>query len=84
MVPNEIFFQDVETFTHFPTSWIFLILLKIIDWRIPTIYIGTVFVLTLIFNQDPLFHILGGGLFIGAFFMATGYEGMPITRQGRI
>ncbi|MCK5282233.1 MAG: RnfABCDGE type electron transport complex subunit D [Nanoarchaeota archaeon] len=63
---------------------LFLIFLKVIDWKIPTIYIGTVFVLTAIFGQDPIYHILGGGLFIGAFFMATAYEGMPITKSGRI
>lgn len=63
---------------------LFLIYKKIIDWKIPTIYIGTVFILTLLFGQDPMFHILGGGLFLGAFFMATAYEGMPITKNGRI
>jgi H+/Na+-translocating ferredoxin:NAD+ oxidoreductase subunit D len=63
---------------------LFLIYMKVIDWKIPTIYIGTVFVLTAIFGQDPFYHILGGGLFIGAFFMATAYEGMPITYSGRI
>ncbi len=63
---------------------LFLIALKVIDWKIPTIYIGTVFMLTWIFGDDPLYHILGGGLFIGAFFMATAYEGMPITPAGRI
>jgi electron transport complex protein RnfD len=63
---------------------LFLIFMKVIDWKIPTIYIGTVFVFTFIFGQDPIFHILGGGLFIGAFFMATAYEGMPITKTGRI
>ena len=63
---------------------LFLIYKKIIDWKIPTIYIGTVFILTALFGQDPIFHILGGGLFLGAFFMATAYEGMPITKNGRI
>ncbi len=63
---------------------LFLIYKKIIDWKIPTIYIGTVFVLTAIFGHDPIYHILGGGLFLGAFFMATAYEGMPITKNGRI
>lgn len=63
---------------------LFLIWKKLIDWRIPAIYIGTVFVLALAFRQDPIFQILSGGLFIGAFFMATAYEGMPITRWGRV
>lgn len=63
---------------------LFLIFFKVIDWKIPTIYIGTVFIFTAIFGQYPIFHILGGGLFIGAFFMATVYECMPITKTGRI
>jgi len=63
---------------------LFLIFMKIIDWKVPTIYIGTVFVLTFLFGQDPIYHILGGGLFIGAFFMATDYGGMPITKPGRV
>ena len=63
---------------------ILLIVYKIIDWRIPTFYIGTVFILTFLLGQDPIFHILGGGLFLGAFYMATGYEGIPVTKKGRI
>lgn len=63
---------------------LFLIIMKIIDWKIPVIYIGTVFVLTFVLGHDPIFHILAGGLFIGAFFMATGYEGMPINKMGRV
>ena len=63
---------------------LFLIFMKIIDWKVPTIYVGTVFILTFLFGQDPIYHILGGGLFIGAFFMATDYGGMPITKSGRI
>ncbi len=63
---------------------LFLIYKKVVDWKIPTIYIGTVFVFALLMRQDPLFHVLGGGLMIGAFFMATDYGGMPITQSGRI
>ncbi|MFT4304331.1 MAG: RnfABCDGE type electron transport complex subunit D [Candidatus Woesearchaeota archaeon] len=61
-----------------------LIFFKIIDWRIPFYFIGSVFFLSMLFGQDPIFHILTGGLFIGAFFMATGYEGIPLTKTGRI
>jgi len=56
----------------------------IIDWKIPATYIGTVFILAIIFRQDTLFHLLSGGLFIGAFFMATDYVTAPITKNGRI
>jgi len=61
-----------------------LLIAKVIDWRIPTVYIGSVVIFALIFKQDPIFHILSGGLLLGAFFMATGYEGMPITKLGRV
>lgn len=62
----------------------FLFYNKIIDWRIPTAYIGTVVVFAIILGQDPLFHILAGGLLIGAFFMATDYVTSPLTKKGRL
>lgn len=62
-----------------------------IDWRIPGGFIGTVFAITAlqgIVNGQGLtpafFHILAGGLFLGAFFMATDWVTSPITRSGRI
>ncbi|NMC57412.1 MAG: RnfABCDGE type electron transport complex subunit D [Eubacteriaceae bacterium] len=63
---------------------IYLICRKVITWKIPVVYIGTVFILSLIFGQDPLFHILAGGLFLGAIFMATDYTTSPITPKGQI
>lgn len=63
---------------------LFLFYKKIIDWRIPATYIGTVFIFALIFRQDPIFHILAGGLLIGAFFMATDYVTSPITKNGKL
>jgi len=66
-----------------------LILFKIIDWRIPLAYIGTLFGLTCIAYltkltpASPLFHILSGGVFLGAFFMATDYVTSPVTKKGR-
>jgi len=56
----------------------------IIKWHIPVIYIGTVGLFTLLLGQDPLFHILAGGLFLGAFFMATDYVTIPMTRRGQM
>ena len=61
-----------------------LILLSVINWRIPLTYIGTVFVLTLVFGGDPYRHILAGGLLLGAFFMATDYVTAPLTDNGKI
>jgi len=63
---------------------ILLLVLGIINWRIPVAYIGTVALFSLILGQDALFHILAGGLMLGAFFMATDYVTSPITNKGRI
>ena len=63
---------------------ILLIALSIISWMIPVAYIGTVALLTLALGQDAIFHILAGGLMIGAFFMATDYVTSPITARGKI
>ena len=61
-----------------------LLVFGIIKWRIPAVYIGTVFLLTWIIpDQDPVFHILAGGLFLGAFFMATDYVTAPMTAKGQ-
>jgi len=76
---------------------IYLIVRRCIDWRVPLVYIGTVFVLTAVlpartlpggaaspsWASDPLYHILSGGLFLGAFFMATDMVTTPMTRRGR-
>lgn len=63
---------------------IYLIAKGYIDWRTPLSYIGTVAVLAFVLGEDPIFHILAGGLFLGAFFMATDYVTTPITREGRV
>ncbi len=55
-----------------------------ISLRIPVSFIGTVAVLAGLFHQDPLFHVLAGGLLIGAFFMATDYVTSPVTPKGQI
>lgn len=68
---------------------LYLIIRKHIDWRIPLGYTGTVFVISssLWFLNGtyptPLFHLLSGGLLIGAFFMATDPVSSPITKKGR-
>lgn len=71
---------------------VFLILRKVISWRIPVIYIATVAVFTLIYGavtgQEIGYflgaHVFGGGLMLGAFFMATDYVTSPITANGQI
>lgn len=69
---------------------IYLIVKKIIDWKIPVFYIlSFVICMTLFGGQgfDVEFlmaHVCGGGLILGAFFMATDYVTSPITPNGRI
>ena len=63
---------------------IILIVLKLIDWRIPVAYIGTVALFTLILREDVLYYLLSGGLMLGAFFMATDYVTSPLTRRGKV
>lgn len=63
---------------------LYLIYKGIIDWRIPGAYFGTVIVLSFVFQKDPLFQLLAGGLFLGAFYMATDWVTSPVTKKGRI
>lgn len=63
---------------------VYLIYKKQVDWKVPAIIIGTVFVLTWAMGGDPLMHILSGGLFLGAFFMATDMVTSPYTTKGKI
>ena len=67
---------------------IYLLIRKVITWQIPVAFIGTVFVFSF-FVQDfnvttALASILSGGLFLGAFFMATDYVTSPETPWGKI
>ena len=70
---------------------IYLVVRKVISPRIPLVYIGTVAVLTFLFPlggngrvEWMLYSILGGGLMLGAIFMATDYVPSPITQRGQV
>lgn len=76
---------------------IYLFWRGIINWRAPLTFIGTVAVITGIYaitGLDPnasavgmnfvLYQLVSGGLFLGAFFMATDYSSSPITPKGQI
>lgn len=69
---------------------LFLIFTKIVDWRIPLAYLGTVALFPWLSNHlihtsfaPPLFQLFSGGLLFGAFFMATDPVTSPFTRPGR-
>ncbi|MFN3966572.1 MAG: RnfABCDGE type electron transport complex subunit D [Endomicrobiia bacterium] len=63
---------------------LYLLLRNQIKLYIPLSYILSVTILAFIFNSDPLFHVLTGGLLLGAFFMATDPVTTPITKTGKI
>jgi electron transport complex protein RnfD len=57
---------------------------RIISLAAPLSFIGSLAVLSAIAGADPLYEILAGGVFIGAFFMATDYATTPISTKGKI
>lgn len=69
---------------------IYLLVKKVITWEIPVIYIGVFAVFMILFGGHGfdvnyvLCEICGGGLMLGAFFMATDYVSSPITFKGRV
>ena len=72
-------------------GFVYLLLRRVINWQIPVCYIGTVAVLTLISAPAGmsavdfmLYNVFGGGLMLGAIFMATDYSTSPITKKGQL
>jgi len=63
---------------------IYLLIRGVISWHTPVAFIATVAVLTAALGKPPEYHLLAGGLFLGAFFMATDYPTTPNTNSGRI
>ena len=63
---------------------IYLIVRKVITWHIPVAFVGTVFVLTALLGQQPVYQVLSGGLLLGAIFMATDYVTSPPTPWGKV
>lgn len=74
-----------------------LLIKRYITWHIPLSFIGSVALLAWIFGGadpetgkflwfagDPLFHVMSGGLMLGAFFMATDYVTVPSVRRGQM
>ena len=68
-------------------GFIYLVIRRVIHFETPVIFVGTVFVLSLIFEIDPTFavyQVLSGGLVFGAVFMATDYVTTPLSRSGKM
>ncbi len=69
------------------TGFVYLVARRVIHFETPLIFVGTVFVLSLIADNSfltALYHIMSGGLVFASVFMATDYVTTPITRSGRM
>lgn len=66
---------------------VYLIVRRVIDWRVPVSYIAATFIMFLISTgsaYEAVYQLLAGGLMLGAFFMATDYVTCPVTKTGRV
>ncbi len=63
---------------------IYLLVRRVITWHIPVAYLGTVALFSLAAGQDLSLQLLGGGLMLGAIFMATDYVSSPTTGRGKL
>lgn len=61
----------------------YLIYRRTIDWRIPTGIFASFFLIMLVTWNHPVYQLLGGGIWLGAFFMATDWTTSPMTRPGK-
>ncbi len=68
-----------------------LLFFKLIKWQVPVAFIGSVFAITGVAHlispettHSPIFHVLSGGLLLGAFFMATDMVTSPMTKKGAL
>ncbi|OFY40865.1 MAG: Na+-transporting NADH:ubiquinone oxidoreductase subunit D [Bacteroidetes bacterium RBG_13_44_24] len=72
-------------------GFVWLLYKKIITWHIPVSVIGSIVIFTTILwlvnpekNANPMFHVLAGGVLLGAIFMATDYVTSPMTPKSMI
>lgn len=72
-------------------GFVYMLYRKIITWHIPVTMIATVYIFTGILwlfdpssNATPLFHILTGGVMLGAIYMATDLVTSPMTKKGMV
>ena len=72
-------------------GFVYLLIRKVITWHIPVAIIATVAIFAGIMNlanpevyAGPLFHILSGGLLLGAIYMATDYVTSPMSNSGML
>ncbi|MDD6237392.1 MAG: RnfABCDGE type electron transport complex subunit D [Clostridiales bacterium] len=63
---------------------LYLVIKRVISPTVPLVFLGTVFVLCALFDAQPVYQLLSGGLMLGAIFMATDYSTSPITEWGKV
>lgn len=67
---------------------IYLLYKHVISWKIPVIYIATVFILFAVLGRHglrmPVQEIFAGGVMLGGIFMATDYASSPVTPKGQV
>lgn len=62
---------------------LYLLIAKVISWRIPVLMVGSAALMTLALGGDAVSAMLSGGLLFGAVFMATDYTTSPMTAKGQ-
>ena len=72
-------------------GYLYLIYKKAIKWRIPLVYLGTVFIMTYIIGLlnnvgfwYPIFHLLTGGLVFGSIYLASDFSTSPTTPVAQV
>lgn len=65
-------------------GFVYLLVRRVITWHTTVAFVGAVAVFTFILGEDPLVHVLSGGLLLGAIFMATDYSTTPSTKWGKV
>lgn len=65
-------------------GFVYLLAVRVISWHIPVAIIATVAALDLLVGARVVPNLLGGGLLLGAIFMATDYVTSPMTRRGML
>lgn len=65
-------------------GYVFLLVMRVVDAWATVPFIATVAVITGFAGQDAIYHVLSGGLALGAFYMATDYTTTPMTPKGKI
>jgi electron transport complex protein RnfD len=65
-------------------GFVYLLVRRVISWHTTVVFVGTVALFTLCLGQNPLEHVLSGGLLLGAIFMATDYSTTPSTKWGKV